>query len=110
MGTQFLKHIERACVLAHLIDAIEPGGAGSELNAWQAYQAIRTELENFSQLLRAKKQLVVITKIDALPDPDLLNSVLAPFKEHNLPVLAISSVSGANLDQLIDQLWALAHT
>ncbi len=60
LGTQFLKHIERTGILVHIIDV-------SEINPdspLDALKLINTELFKYSNNLAAKKQIIVLNKID----------------------------------------------
>ncbi|OQA53288.1 MAG: GTPase Obg [candidate division WS2 bacterium ADurb.Bin280] len=84
LGHKFLKHVERTNVLVHLIDA-------TSADTKSDYQKIRKELENFSNKLTQKKELVVLTKAD------LVSKLPKDFKYD----LAISAVSGKNIKQLI---------
>jgi GTPase len=59
LGTKFLGHIERCRVLLHLVDATEEDVAG-------AYKTVRAELKAFSSELAKKKEIVALSKCDAL--------------------------------------------
>jgi len=95
LGDMFLRHIERTRVLVHLV-AIESFGHDSPADA---YRAIRDELAAYSPALAAKPELVALTKADLLPGDDSVRADLA--EAIGKPVLAVSSVSGAGLKQLV---------
>ena len=59
LGHQFLKHIERCGLLLHVLDVERP-------DIVQDYRAIRHELQRYSPSLAAKKELVVLNKIDLI--------------------------------------------
>ena len=97
LGVKFLKHIQRSRLLIHLIDCamfIDP------YEAIEAYASIRTELEYFSEDLAQKEEIVCITKTDAMTEEE--EQLFVQTLEDNLQkkVLAISSVSGKNIEKL----------
>ena len=96
LGTRFLRHIERTRLLAHLVDV---SGAG-ERDSVHAFEVVMKELASFSESLAKKPLLVVATKVDALEDALPLESLRAMALERGLPFIAISSVTGAGLEQL----------
>ncbi len=96
LGTRFLRHIERTRLLAHLVDV---SGAG-ERDSVHAFEVVMKELASFSESLTKKPLLVVATKVDALEDALLLESLRAMALERGLPFIAISSVTGAGIEQL----------
>lgn len=57
LGHQFLKHIERCGLLLHILDIERPDIIAD-------YRAIRTELQRYSPALAAKREVVVLNKID----------------------------------------------
>ncbi|MDZ4785660.1 MAG: GTPase ObgE [bacterium] len=101
LGIQFLKHIERTKVLAHLIDPNQTDPDGELISPEKSFDLINTELKNFSETLSAKKQIVVISKIDTINEKDIAKFT-KKFKSKGFECFAISSVSGAGLDELLD--------
>lgn len=100
LGIQFLKHIERCRVIAHIIDF------GSEYKDPIAdFETINQELKNYSLNLEKKDQLVIANKSDL----DSFNTHLAVFKEKypNIEVVEISALSAQNLDAVKQKLWEL---
>lgn len=61
LGDQFLRHVERTKVLLHLVDVYND-------DAGKAYSDIRKELENYSEELAKRPELVVLTKVEGLDD------------------------------------------
>ena len=57
LGHDFLRHIERANVLIHLID-------GEKVDLGAEYYRIRTELELFDEGLASKQEIIAVNKID----------------------------------------------
>jgi len=102
LGIRFLKHIARTAVLCHLIDVSDP----EPEKVLRDFEVIERELESFDPALLEKRQFVVLTKIDALHDRAPLAPLLERFTEKGFTAVAISSVAGENLPQLVRQLHA----
>jgi GTP-binding protein len=96
LGIQFLRHIERTRLLAHLVDVSESSGR----DPVHDFEVIMQELSAFSEDMAAKPMLIVATKIDVAQDPARLESLRALAAERGASFLAISSVTGEGLDQL----------
>ena len=62
LGHEFLAHLERAQLLVHVIDV----AAG---DPHEAFTAIDTELREYGAGLHERPQVVVLNKIDLLPEP-----------------------------------------
>ena len=71
-----------------------------EYEAFEQYVVIRNELEKYNKDLLDKKELVCLTKTDAMTEEEIAKFV--SFFEQNLDrkVLPISSVSGKSIDDL----------
>ncbi len=96
LGHDFLRHIERCRFLLHIVD-------GTEENPVKNYQIINSELEKYSEKLAKLYQVVAINKIDAI-DKDRLSEIQQEFKNIGVEPFCISSVTGANLEQLKHEL------
>ena len=69
LGHEFLRHIERCGVLVHVLDLSRALREGNVVDVGQLtadYAAIRKELELYSPILGAKRELVVLNKTDLL--------------------------------------------
>ncbi|QGJ71072.1 GTP-binding protein Obg [Planctomycetales bacterium 10988] len=100
LGHEFLRHIERAGILVHLVEPEPLDGT----EAWENYQAIRHEISMHSEELGARPELVAITKQD-LPAGKVVRE---QFEEKlGRKVWGISAVTGEGLNQL---LRAILHT
>lgn len=97
LGTKFLKHIERTSALVHLVDV---SWCLDEYEAFEQYVVIRTEIEKYSEDLALKRELICLTKIDAMTEEEIKK--FQDFFELQLDkkVLPISGVSGRNIEQL----------
>ncbi|HZT33794.1 MAG TPA: GTPase ObgE [Bryobacteraceae bacterium] len=96
LGIQFLRHIERTRLLAHLVDVSEASGRDPVSD----FETVMRELASFSEDLAAKPMLVVATKMDAAQDPKRVAALRKLAKKRKLPFLEISSVTGQGLDEL----------
>lgn len=101
LGIKFLKHIERTRVIAILIDPNQIDSSGAPVTPLDSYQQIVDELAAFSAELAEKPQLVIITKIETVPESDR-DSLTALFENCGRRCLAISSVTGHNIPKLIE--------
>src|SRR5690242_1450463 len=63
LGMQFLRHIERTRLLAHVIDVSESSGRPDPI---KDFEVIMGELESFGAGLESKPMIVVASKIDAM--------------------------------------------
>jgi GTP-binding protein len=96
LGVQFLRHIERTRLLAHLVDVSEASGR----DPVNDFEVVMQELAAFSEELAAKPMIVVATKMDAAQDPERVASLRNLAAERNLPYFEISSATGQGLDVL----------
>jgi GTP-binding protein len=105
LGHRFLKHVERTDILLHLLDI----SWMPERDPIREYEAINRELALFNPELAAKKQIVVVNKIDLPQAREKLPELLPWFAERGLKVFAISAVTGEGIPPLLDeiarQLW-----
>lgn len=99
LGDKFLGHVERCRVLLHLVDATEADVA-------TAYKTVRRELKAYGNDLDKKKEIVALSKADAL-DAATLKSKLAELKKaaRKTP-LVLSAVSSQGIK---DALFALTR-
>ena len=96
LGVQFLRHIERTRLLAHLVDVSESSGREPAAD----FATVMAELASFSEELAAKPMILVATKMDAAQDPARVESLRQIAKQRGLPFFQISSVTGQGLDEL----------
>jgi GTPase len=96
LGVQFLKHIERTRLLAHLVDVSE----SSLRDPVKDFEIVMNELASFSEDLAKKPMIVVATKIDAAQDPKRVDKLKRLAKKRGLAFYKISSVTGEGIDAL----------
>lgn len=97
LGHKFLKHIERTSALVHLIDC---SMFLEEYEAIESYMTIRQELEKYNPDLLNKKEIVCLTKIDAMTEEEIEKFRSSMEEQLDRRVLPISGVSGRNIDLL----------
>ncbi|MBV8844390.1 MAG: GTPase ObgE [Bryobacterales bacterium] len=97
LGTQFLRHIERTRVLAHLVDVSDATGR----DPVHDFEVVMEELRSFSEDLANKPMLVVAAKIDAAQDPNRVAGLRRMARRRGLPFFKISSVTGEGIRALI---------
>ncbi|MGZ3787649.1 MAG: GTPase ObgE [Bacteriovorax sp.] len=97
LGIKFLKHIERTKALVHLVDV---SWCLDEYEAFEQYVVVRNEVTKYSENLANKREIVCLTKIDAMTEEEI--EKFQKFFEEQLDkkVLPISGVSGKNIDNL----------
>ncbi len=96
LGIQFLRHVERTRLLAHLVDVSDFSGREPAHD----FDIILQELGSFSEDLLTKPMIVVASKIDACQDPSRIEAVEAKAREKGLAFYQISSVTGTGIDEL----------
>jgi GTP-binding protein len=98
LGHEFLKHIERAGILVHLV---EPQPM-DETDPIQNYLNIRDELIKYSDSLATRPEIAVVSKGE-LPAAAEVQQALQD--RLGRPVLMISAVTGAGLKQLTEAVY-----
>lgn len=99
LGHEFLRHVERTKVLIHVVDA-----AGTEgRDPVEDVYAINAELQNYSEELANKPQIIAANKVDAMYDPEEsgLERLKAEFEPKGIKVYPISAVSGQGVTELL---------
>lgn len=103
LGHEFLKHIERTRVLAHVVD-------GSEPDVVERVRTINEELAKFNKRLASTPQLVVVNKIDLFEDAEQqewLEDELHAALGDDARVIFISVATRAGVDLLIAEMLRL---
>jgi GTP-binding protein len=94
LGTRFLGHVERTQVLLHLVDATQEDVA-------EAYRTVRRELKAYGGDLAKKKEIVALSKIDALDAETLAVRVAELQKAARKKPLALSAVAGLGIKEAL---------
>ncbi|HXD33977.1 MAG TPA: GTPase ObgE [Pyrinomonadaceae bacterium] len=98
LGDRFLRHIERTRLLLHLVDVSSFSGR----DAVADYEAVNHELGAYNPELAEREQIVVATKIDALDEPERLESLQARAEGDGRLFVSISAVTGEGVRELIN--------
>lgn len=97
LGDQFLKHIERTRVIAHIVDM----GSFEGRDPYEDYVMICKELEAFNPKLMQKPQIIVANKMD-MPNAE---ENLEEFKKKvDKEVYPISAIDSLGLDHVLMKL------
>ncbi len=100
LGDKFLRHIERAKLLLHVIDI----SSSEARSPWQDYMVVNEELRLFNPELLKKPQILVLNKADLL-DNKKLDEVLKQFREYvNQSYVVVSAKTGMGIDGLIEAI------
>ncbi len=97
LGHDFLRHIQRAGILIHLVEPV-PDDAS---NPWENYENIRKELVEFDKTLGERTEIVAVTKAD-LPEAEDVQREFA--EKLNRPVHLISAATGFGLKPLVEAI------
>lgn len=124
LGDEFLRHVERARILVHLVDPLD--GFEEYLNtfdteiltaeqksnsplqlgyvmgyfAFDKYQKIRGELDKYNPELSKKTEIVVLNKIDLTEVKENIEGIKAIFLEKGIDIVGISGVTGEGISIL----------
>jgi GTP-binding protein len=99
LGTRFLGHVERTQVLLHLVDATQEDVA-------EAYRTVRRELKAYGGGLDKKKEIVALSKCDAIDAETLAERAGALQRAARKKPLTLSAVAGIGIK---DALYALSR-
>ena len=100
LGHEFLKHIERTRVLAHVVDGGEP-------ELVERVRTINEELRQFNEQLASTPQLIVVNKTDLMEDVEqqewIEDELQAAFGD-DIDVLFTSAATRDGMDRLIAEM------
>ena len=97
LGDRFLRHVERTKLLLHLVDVSSLSGR----DAVEDYETINRELAAYDARLAARPQIIVATKLDALDEPERLESLRRRAEADGRPFYAISSATKQGVKELV---------
>ena len=100
LGIQFLRHIERTRLILHVIDISGIEGR----TPIEDFYAINKELEQYSEKLSKRKQIIVANKIDIATNLDKYNELEKLAQKENLEIYKISAVTGEGIQKLMDRV------
>jgi GTP-binding protein len=102
LGHEFLRHVERAGILVHLVEPAPLDGSDPVEN----YRVIRAELQQYNPQLLDRPEIVAVTKAE-LPGADEAHRRLAAAVARD--VLLISAVTGQGLNRLTSSIAQLLN-
>jgi GTP-binding protein len=100
LGHDFLRHIMRAGILVHLVEPMPMDQTDPVVN----YQTIRKELEEYSQELASRPEVLVVTKAE-LPGAASVQEALKDLTGKE--ILLVSAVTGQGLNQMVIRIAEL---
>ena len=96
LGLEFLRHVERTKVLAHVIDVSSTGRDPVE-----DLLTINRELEMYKTDLAGKPQIVVASKMDALDDAGRVDRLREFCAGRAIAFFEVSAVTGRGIEELV---------
>ncbi len=94
LGHEFLKHIQRAGILVHLVEPLP----ADDSDPLENYRVVRGELEQYDEALARRPEIVAVSKAELPGAGDVRDRLTG---ETGREVLAISAVTGQGLDLLM---------
>lgn len=104
LGDQFLRHIERTRIVAHIIDM--SGFEGR--NPYDDYKIINKELENFNDKIVKKPMIVIANKMDMESSQDNLKEFKK--KVPNVKVFEMSAINRQGIDEILTHFADMLDT
>ncbi|MCJ7730657.1 MAG: GTPase ObgE [Sedimentisphaerales bacterium] len=98
LGFEFLRHIERTRIIVHILDIMPLDGSDPVKN----YHQIRKELEQYSESLAKKPEIIVANKIDLDPKGGTVKKLRKQLRHRIYP---ISAATGKGVKDLCELLW-----
>jgi GTP-binding protein len=96
LGLQFLRHIERTCVLVFLLESTSPDPAAD-------YATLLQELRSYNPELLAKRRIICLSKADLLSEEQ--RQQLSTLCIDGQSPLLISALTGEGIQQLLYRMW-----
>jgi GTP-binding protein len=97
LGHEFLRHVERAGILVHLVEPLPDDGSDPLEN----YRVVRGELEQYDIQLAHRPEITILSKAELPGSADVRERLSV---ELGRDVLAVSAVTGQGLDRLLREI------
>ena len=97
LGDQFLKHIERTRIIAHVIDM----GSTEGRDPYEDYIIINNELKEFNPKILEKPQIIIANKMDM---PNALNNLEEFKKKVDIDIYPVKAINNEGLKEVIEVL------
>jgi GTP-binding protein len=102
LGHRFLRHVERTRMTLHVLDI-----SGSEgRDPIEDFRIIQTEMEQYSQGLSSKPQIIVANKMD-LPQAQKNLAILEETYGDQYEIFPVSAATGEGLIPLMKRTWQI---
>ena len=98
LGHQFLRHIERTALLAHMVDVT---GGFEGRDPIDDYRIVNRELEAYAPELSRRPMVVLANKCDMPNTEEKVEELRRMAEADGHQFFAISTVTGQNLDELV---------
>jgi len=106
LGHDFLRHIDRCRLLVHIVDV-----SGSEgRDPVEDFDAITAELEQYSEDLATRPQIVCANKVDIMEDPENLERLRAHVEAKGYPLFEISAAAHQGTRQVVSKVAEMLST
>ena len=106
LGHDFLRHIDRCRLLVHVVDV-----SGSEgRDPVEDFDAITAELEQYSEDLAKRPQIVCANKVDIMEDPENLERLRAHVESKGYPLFEISAAAHQGTRQVVSKVAEMLST
>ena len=106
LGHDFLRHIDRCRLLVHLVDV-----SGSEgRDPIEDFDTINAELQQYSEDLATRPQIVVANKTDLLMDEEVLEAFRAHVEAKGYQFMAMSAATHQGTRELVGRIAAMLST
>jgi GTPase len=99
LGDRFLRHVERTRLLVHLLDGAALLDPSRDLVA--EYEVIRRELAAYDAGLARRREIVLLNKLDLVPDAAAFEPVAKALALRGCQVLLGSGATGAGIAELV---------
>jgi GTP-binding protein len=96
LGHKFLKHVKRTKILLHLVSLENSAIVGT-------YKVVRKELEKYGHGLEDKREVVILSKTDAV-DAKKVKAARTALKKYNKDILEVSILDDEALKKLADTI------
>jgi len=106
LGHDFLRHIERTRLLVHLLDVAPM----DESDPVENYHTIRQELSDYSSKLAEKPELIVLNKIDLVPEDqcdEMVREYRRRLEVEPDTMMLMSGATGVGTRAVVERCWEL---
>ena len=98
LGIQFLRHVERTRLLLFMLD-------GTSEDPKNDYKVLTSELKKYNPGMLKKKQIICISKSDAMNDEQLKSAKKLTFTTMKIKPIFISAVTNEKIQELKFLMW-----